>query len=143
MHIQSSFVSGFQKCRSFSFKTIINVKNCFSLKWRHHPYLFFEPLHSPKYIVLKFCMRVVCMYPDNMYSGLFRFYRQLFFKNQILNFGCQNRKIPNTRGSHSEERLILRRLTLSGCVVLQSGHSSTGLETFAVFYPKWRNMTSL
>ena len=72
MSILSSFVSGFQKCCLFLCTTIRNAKKM------HFKYVTSSPLRvffchcagKNKDISLKFCMRVVCMYLDHMYSGL-------------------------------------------------------------------------
>ena len=46
------------------------------------------------------------------------------------------------RDSHIVERLILRHLTFFIAFYFKTEHSNS-LQTFAIFYPKWRNMTSL
>ena len=57
--------------------TIANAKNCVSIKWRHHLYLFLGYCTTKnKNILLKFCMRVICMYPNPRPSPVFRHRRQ-------------------------------------------------------------------
>ena len=79
-----------------------------------------------KDIALKFCMPVVCMYLDHIYSGFLDnlkisdFIGNYFWKIEILNFGGQNRKISKIRDSHFVERSILRRLAFFDCVLLQN-----------------------
>ena len=79
-----------------------------------------------KDIALKFCVRVVCMYVDHIYSGCLDNVKNLdfignyFWKFEILNFWGQIRKISKIWESHFIERSILRRLAFLDCVLLQN-----------------------
>ena len=57
-------------------------------------------------------------------------------------FWGQNGEISKIRDRRFENRSILRRLAFLMASYFKTKHSSS-LETFAVFYPKWRNITSL
>ena len=58
-----------------------------------------------------------------------------------MNFGGQNRKIPKFRDINFVERSMLRRLAFLIASYCKTEHFSS-LQTFAIFDPKWRNMTS-
>ena len=79
-----------------------------------------------KDIALKFCMCVVCMYLDHIYSAFFGWLKKFdfissyFWKIDILNFWDQNRKISKIRDSHFVELSILRRLAFFDCVLPQN-----------------------
>ena len=105
---------------------IRNTKNCISKTWRRHLYLFFfgHCTAKNKDIALKFCMRVVCMYHDHIYSDFLDklksldFTGNLFLRNWNNEFWGQNLKISEIRDSHIVERSILRRLAFLNCVLL-------------------------
>ena len=59
-----------------------------------------------------------------------------------MNFGYQNRKISKIQDGHSVERSIYAVWGFSVASYVKNEHSSS-LQTFAFFYPKCRNMTSL
>ena len=69
MPLYASFGSALKKYHFFACTTIINAKN-YVWKSDVSTFTFFGPLHSQnKDIALKFCMRVVYMFFDNMHSG--------------------------------------------------------------------------
>ena len=75
--------------------------------------------------------------------GKIEFSKQLFLKDQNFQLLESHRKqYKNIREGHFVERLILRRLAFLDCCHFKTEYSSI-FETFAVCYPKLRNMKSL
>ena len=118
--------------------------------WRHHHYLFCWPLQRQKQdIALKFCMRVVCMYLDQIYAGFLdnlkisNFIGNYIWKIKILNFGGQNRKMSKIQDSQLVARSILRFFLRLRIVFYSKRAHSRSLQTFAAFFTqnrgKWRH----
>ena len=107
---------------------IRNTQKIISKMWHHHLCLFFfgHCTAKNKDIALKFCMSVVCMYLNHIYSSFLDnlkisdFIGNCFWKIKILNFGGHNGKISQIRDSHFVERSILHRVAFFNCILLQN-----------------------
>ena len=90
-------------------------------------------------MALKFCMRIVCMYLDNIYSCFWGqlenlgFYR-IFLINQNFDIGVQNSKMPKSEIAILWSGQVYAVLCFSVVSYFKTVHSS-GLETFVVFLP--------
>ena len=105
MPILSSFVSGFQKYHFYVGKLKMQKKWRFK-KWRHHPYLFWDNCTAKnKDVALKFSMWDVCMYFDNIYSGvldslkILDFMGNYFRKSTRWFWALKSKNIKNPRYS--------------------------------------------
>ena len=106
-----------------------------------------------KDIALKFCMLIVCMYHYHIYSGfldtlkILDFMGNYFWKNEILYFEGQNRKISKIQDSHFIERSIWRffgvQFGVSRLRLTSKLNILAAFKHFLFVYPKWRNMASL
>ena len=102
-----------------------------------------------KDIALKFCIHVICMYLEHMYSNFLNNLTiwilevTIFEKLKFWILGVKIKKISKIRDSHFVERSILRRLAFFDCVLLQNLNIQAVFKHLLFFDPKWRNITSL